>query len=268
MRTYTTRRRSNRADRDMLGGDEDFWGPFGKVASTGDVRDARVGGSHAGTSRAEVGRPTPTPTRRESPIRPPPAPSPTPPTPVSPLQPATTQAETEELATSFPPHGLLQRSTVVRKLRLRSPSPGDALEEGDVAATTQEAPTVATTEEEVPAQATTEEEVEGVATVEGEIAAAVEREEEVAAAATLAAVPMDHDDANADEQLVQRYIREEVDPVVGGLTPGMAMELGICPPTGRARSEMGTHFDFDMSIGGPPSCGGATSTDRAHHDMT
>ncbi|GBG83091.1 hypothetical protein CBR_g36709 [Chara braunii] len=274
VRTYTARRSVCRAEREMMWGDEDFWGPFGEVASTGDVRDDRGGASHADTSRAEAGRPTPT-TRQESPIPPPPAPSPAPPTPVLPVQLASTKSETEELASSLPPHGLLQRLTVVRQLWLRSPSPGVLQEEGEVAAAKQEAPTVGTAEEEVPVQATTEEEVAAAAMEreeevarEGDIAAAVEREEEVAAVAILASIPMDHDGADAEDNLMQLFIVEDLDPVVGGLTPGVAMELGIFPPTGGAGSEMGTHFDFDMSMGGPPSCSGATSTDRvsSRHD--
>ncbi|GBG79325.1 hypothetical protein CBR_g29475 [Chara braunii] len=151
----------------------------------------------------------------------------------------------------------------------------DAEKEGEVAATEQEASTVGTTEEEVPVRVTTEEDVAAAAVEmeeevawEGDIAATMEREEEVAATATLASIPMYHDGADAEDHLVQRFIAEEVDPVVGDLTPCMAMELGISPPTGGAGSEMGTHFDFDMSMGAPPSCGGATSTDRApsRHD--
>ncbi|GBG63878.1 hypothetical protein CBR_g39659 [Chara braunii] len=243
VRTYTARWAADRAEEEMQGGDEDLWGPFGEVASTGDARADRGGASHADTSRAEAGRPTPAPTGREPAVQPPPAPGPAPPTPVSPLQPATTQAETEELASSLPPQGGLQRSTVVRQLRLRSPSPGVLQEEGDVAAAAQEAATVSTAREEVPAQATAE--------------------EEVAAARLQEAVPMDHDGVDTDEQLVRRFITEEVDAVVGGLTPGAAMELGISGPTGGAGSEMGTHFDFDLSMGPQPTCGGATSTDRA-----
>ncbi|GBG84879.1 hypothetical protein CBR_g39341 [Chara braunii] len=159
VRTYATRRSACRAKREMMGGDEDFWGPFGEVAFTGDVRDDRGGASHADTSYTEARRLTPTPSRRESPIPSPPAPNPAPPTPVSPVQPASTQPETEELASSLPPHGLLQRLTVVRQLRLRSPSPGVLQEEGEVAAAEQEAPAVGTTEEEVSVQATAEEEV-------------------------------------------------------------------------------------------------------------
>ncbi|GBG83541.1 hypothetical protein CBR_g37257 [Chara braunii] len=163
VRTYTAWRAADRAEEEMQGGDEDLWGPFGEVASTGDVRPDRGGASHADTTRTEAGRPTPPPAGRKPAVQPPPAPSPAPPIPVSPLQPTTTQAETEELASSLPPHGVLPRSTVVRQLRLRSPSPGVLQEEGDVAAAAQEAPAVSTVREEVPTQATTEEEVAAAA---------------------------------------------------------------------------------------------------------
>ncbi|GBG83461.1 hypothetical protein CBR_g37173 [Chara braunii] len=151
---------------------------------------------------------------------------------------------------------------------------------------------VAASEEEVPAMAMGEEEVPAAATAEGEIAAAVEREKEVQAVATeeeevrtativegkeeaapTAVVPdvyMKHDGADAiedsddaEEHLMQQFIMEELDPVVGGFTSGMAKGLGMSPPTGWQISEMGPHFDFNMSMGAPPSCGGSTSTDWA-----
>ncbi|GBG61160.1 hypothetical protein CBR_g19235 [Chara braunii] len=62
-RAQTARRAADRAEREMLGGDEDFWGPFGEVASTGGP---------------EAQATTPTPTRRDSSMPPPPAPSPAP----------------------------------------------------------------------------------------------------------------------------------------------------------------------------------------------
>ncbi|GBG85882.1 hypothetical protein CBR_g40694 [Chara braunii] len=150
------------------------------------------GASNADTSRAEVGTLTPAPAGREPTVQLPPAPSPAPPTPVSPLHPATTLAETEELASSLPPHGLLQRSTVVRQLRLRSPFPGVLQEEGDVATAAQEAPTVSTAREEVPAQATAEKELAAVAPQE--------------------AIPMNHDGAGIDEKL-------ETTPHMGDMPP-------------------------------------------------
>ncbi|GBG85904.1 hypothetical protein CBR_g40717 [Chara braunii] len=107
VRTYMAQRAADQAEEEMQGGDEDLWGPFEEVASTGDARADRGGASHADTSCAEAGRPTPTPVGRESVVQPPPAPSHAPPIPVSPLQPATTQAEMEELASSLLPHGVL-----------------------------------------------------------------------------------------------------------------------------------------------------------------
>ncbi|GBG92998.1 hypothetical protein CBR_g58136 [Chara braunii] len=58
-RANTARRAADRADREMLGGEEELWGPFGEVASTGST--------YAWVT-------TPTPTRRESSMPPPPAP--------------------------------------------------------------------------------------------------------------------------------------------------------------------------------------------------
>ncbi|GBG65111.1 hypothetical protein CBR_g49474 [Chara braunii] len=95
----------------------------------------------------------------------------------------------------------------------------------------------------------------------GEVAAA---EEDIAAAAQVPDVAMNRDGADdaeggeaVEEHLVQQFITEELDPVVAGITSGVARGLGMLD------SEMGTHFDFDMSTGLPPSCGGAASTDRA-----
>ncbi|GBG78858.1 hypothetical protein CBR_g28083 [Chara braunii] len=85
-RAHTARRAANRADREMLGGEEEFWGPFGKVASTGGPEERAT---------------TPTPTRRESSIPPPSAPSPAPPSSVSPFQSATATADMEELGVSL-----------------------------------------------------------------------------------------------------------------------------------------------------------------------
>ncbi|GBG90280.1 hypothetical protein CBR_g50458 [Chara braunii] len=91
-------------------------------------------------------------------------------------------------------------------------------------------------------------------------------EEEVAATAPQEAVPMDHnadDGTDTDDQLMRRFITEEVDPVMGGFTPGTAIDPGISAHTGETVSEMGTHFNFDLSISAPPTCGWTTSTDRA-----
>ncbi|GBG67343.1 hypothetical protein CBR_g480 [Chara braunii] len=316
-RAHTTRRAAGRADREILGGEEEFWDPFGEVASTGNVCADRGRGLYAGTRGKEARVMTPTPTRRESSMPPPSTPSPAPPSPVSPLQPATAAADTEELASSLPQHGLLQRGGAVRQRRLRSPSPGILQEEGPpsaapvegkmIAAAVADATVTATVdeiaaaaaavlaevaaavvEEEAPA-ATVEgiaagviEEISasggaaaggaaagGAAAVEGEVAATVTVEEEEAP--SLAAVEGDvaglvkeeiaaaaevpH--GGTDECLMQHFLTEELDPVIAGMTPGVARGLGI------SYSEMGTHIDFDLSMGLPPSCGGATSTDRA-----
>ncbi|GBG89458.1 hypothetical protein CBR_g49249 [Chara braunii] len=60
-----------------------------------------------------------------------------------------------------------------------------------------------------------------------------------------------------DERLMQQFLTEELDPFIAGMTPGVARGFGI------SNSEMGIHLDFDSSMGLPPSCGRATSTDRA-----
>ncbi|GBG91718.1 hypothetical protein CBR_g53532 [Chara braunii] len=274
-RTYTTRRVADRAEREMMGGDEDCWGPFGEVASIGDVRDDRVRGSHAGTSRAEAGMRTPTPMRQASSIPPPPAPSPAPPSHVSPLQPATTAAEMEELASSLPQHGLQQRSTVLRQLRLQSSSPGVLQEEvghratqadwGGPARAEEEVTTavvvegeVAAVEEEVLAVATGEEEVPVGAAVEGEIEAAAEGEEEVALAAVVSDFDMEHDgeDANgggddAKEHLMQQFITEELDPIMGGFTPGVVRSgpLAISAPAPGLRR---VNSEVEAGLSSPP----------------
>ncbi|GBG60285.1 hypothetical protein CBR_g4240 [Chara braunii] len=107
----------------------------------------------------------------------------------------------------------------------------------------------------------------GAAVVEVEVAAAVEEEEAPSATAVEGEVPGPVEEEIAaqaevqrggdDEHLKQQLLMEELDPIIAGMTPGMARGFGI------SDSEMGTHLDFDLSMGLPPSCGGATSTDRA-----
>ncbi|GBG89268.1 hypothetical protein CBR_g48977 [Chara braunii] len=300
-RAHTARRAADRAEREMLGGEEEFWGPFEEVASTGGP---------------EVQATTPTPTRRESSMPPPPAPSPAPPSPVSPLQPATATADREELGSSLPQRGLLHRGGAVRQLRLRSPSPGILQEEGApsaaavessvapaavpdamIAASVEEiaAAAAAAVLEEMEASLLEEDppaaggaavaggtgggaaavevevaavvEVEVAAAVEVEVAAAVEEEEAPSVPAVEGEVPGPVEEEIAaqaevqrggdDERLMQQFLTEELDPVIAGMTRGVARGFGI------SDSEMGTHLDFDLSMGLPPSCGGATSTDRA-----
>ncbi|GBG62424.1 hypothetical protein CBR_g30377 [Chara braunii] len=283
-RAHTAQRVTDRAEREMLGGDEDFWGPLGEVASTGGP---------------EAQATTPTPTRRDSSMPPPPAPSPAPPSPVSPLQPATATADREELGSSLPQRDLLHRGGAVRQLRLRSPSLGILQEEGAPSAAAVEssvAPaavpdaTIAAAVEEIAAAAATlvleemaapvlEEDppaagggaaVEGqvaaaggagggAAAVEVEVAAAVEEEEAPSAAAVEEeiAAQAEVQRGGDDERLMQQFLTEELDPVIAGMTPGVARGFRI------SDSEMGTHIDLDLSMGLPPSCGGATSTDWA-----
>ncbi|GBG82445.1 hypothetical protein CBR_g34822 [Chara braunii] len=107
----------------------------------------------------------------------------------------------------------------------------------------------------------------GTAAVEVERAATVEEEEAPSAAAVEGGVagPVEEEIAaqtevqcgGDDERLMQQFLTEELDPVIAGMTPGVARGFGI------SDSEMGTHLDFDLSMGLPRSCGGATSTDRA-----
>ncbi|GBG85853.1 hypothetical protein CBR_g40664 [Chara braunii] len=73
-RTYTARRGRDFDEMEMMGENEDRWGPIS-------------------------------------------------PSPVSPLQMPAIEVETQELASSLPQHGPLHRSTVIRWLRLPSPSP-------------------------------------------------------------------------------------------------------------------------------------------------
>ncbi|GBG65397.1 hypothetical protein CBR_g50758 [Chara braunii] len=263
-RAHTARRAADRAEREMLGGEEEFWGPFGELPSTGGL---------------EAQATTPTLTRRKSSMSPPPAPSPAPPSPVSPLQLATATADREELGSSLPQRGLLHRGGAVRQLRLRSPSPGILQEEGALSTAAVEssvAPaavpdaTILAAVEEIAAAAAVAAEVEGQVAAEGGAgggAAAVEEEEAPSAAAVEGEVPRPVEEEIAaqakvqrggdDERLMQQFLTEELDPVIEGMTPGVARGFGI------SDSEMGTHLDLDLSMGLPPSCGGATSTDRA-----
>ncbi|GBG60738.1 hypothetical protein CBR_g12476 [Chara braunii] len=204
-------------------------------------------GTRKGMTQEQIAHPAPLP-----------APGPVSPSPVSPVQPRATEVETQELASSYPQHGLLHRSTAIRRLRLQSPSPRVLQEEvghhttptdmGGAAAAKVEVTAAPAVEAEV---AVAQEEVRGVATGEEEVRVGV------------AVVGEEVDGVDAEERLVQQFITEEVDLVVAGFTPGVARGLGMSPPTGCAGSEMGTHFDFDLSMDAPPSCGGAASTGRA-----
>ncbi|GBG61530.1 hypothetical protein CBR_g22327 [Chara braunii] len=60
-----------------------------------------------------------------------------------------------------------------------------------------------------------------------------------------------------DERFMQQFLTEQYDPVMAGMTPGVARGLGM------SDSQIGSQLDLDLSMGLPPSCGGATSTDRA-----
>ncbi|GBG71336.1 hypothetical protein CBR_g8757 [Chara braunii] len=99
----------------------------------------------------------------------------------------------------------------------------------------------------------------GAAAVEVEVAAAVEEEEAPSAAAVEEEIASQAEVQRGgdDERLMQQFLTEELDPAIAGMTPGVERGFGI------SDSEMGTHLDLDLSVGLPPSCGGATSTDRA-----
>ncbi|GBG62823.1 hypothetical protein CBR_g32406 [Chara braunii] len=278
-RTQTARRAADRAESKMLGGDEDFWGPFGEVASTGGP---------------EAQATTPTPTRRDSSMPPPPALSPAPRSLVSPLLP-----DREELRSSLPQRGLLHRGGAVRQLRLRSPSQGIGQEEGgplaaamesSMAPATMSDATIAAAVEEIAAAAAAAvlEEMAasvlaedpsatgggaavegkvaaaggaggGAAAMEVEVAAALEEEDAPSAAAVEEeiAAQAEVQRGGDDERLMQQFLTEELGPAIAGMTPSVERGFGI------SDSEMGTHLDLDLSVGLPPSCGGATSTDRA-----
>ncbi|GBG68014.1 hypothetical protein CBR_g1134 [Chara braunii] len=196
-------------------------------------------------------------------------------------------------------HGLVHKGGAVRQLRLQSPSPGILSEEGAPSAAAVEssvAPaavldmTIAAAVEEIAAAAAAsvlEEMVAsvleedppaagggaavegqvpavggaggGAAAVEVEVAAAVEEEEAPSAAVVEEeiAAQAEVQRGGDDERLMQQFLTEELDPAIAGMTPGVARGVGI------SDSEMGTNLDLDLTMGLPPSSGGATSTDRA-----
>ncbi|GBG67292.1 hypothetical protein CBR_g88580 [Chara braunii] len=221
-RTHAARRAANRADREMTGGDKDFWGPFGEVATTDDVRDDKVRGLHAGTSRTEARMTTPTLTRRELSMPPPSALSLAPPSPEEAVPSAAVEGEV-------------------------------AAAEGDAVA--QQSNNSGAVEGEV-VGATMLEEVRSAAVVEGEVATAVE---EIAAATDVLDVVMQRD--GADDTESSEAIEESLmHPVVRGITPGVVRGLGMFD------SEMGAQFDFDMSMGVAPSCGGVHRRIERHRE--
>ncbi|GBG61562.1 hypothetical protein CBR_g22359 [Chara braunii] len=99
----------------------------------------------------------------------------------------------------------------------------------------------------------------GAAAVEVEVAAALEEEDAPPAAAMEEeiAAQAEVQRGGDDERLMQQFFTEELGSAIAGMTPGVERGFGI------SDSEMGTHLDLDLSVGLPPSCGGATSTDWA-----
>ncbi|GBG88774.1 hypothetical protein CBR_g48391 [Chara braunii] len=248
---------ADKAEREMMGGEEELWGPFGEVASTG------------GTGARAT---SPAPTRRESSVLPPSAPSPTPPSPVAPYEPTTAAEDTEELASSLPQRGLLHRGGAVRQLRLRSPSPrvlqeeggpsaaaveGEMAMEGGLADTTiagvvdqiavaaaaslleELATSVLAEEAPAPGGADAVEgqagaaggevggATGGAAPLDGLVAAAAGAvEEEIGAQAEVSR-------GGGDERLMQQFLTEQYDPVMAGMTPGVS--CGVVETAPRTR---------------------------------
>ncbi|GBG91613.1 hypothetical protein CBR_g52647 [Chara braunii] len=283
-RAHTTRRDVDRAEREMMGGEEELWGPFGKVASTGGT-GARV------TS--------PAPMRQESSMPPPSAPSPAPPSPVAPYEPTTAAKDTKELASSLPQRGLLHRGGAEEGGPSAAAVEGEMAVEGGLADTTiagvvdqitvaaaaslleEMAASVLAEEAPAPGGADAVEGQAGVAggaaggvaggaaggapALDGLVAAAAGAaggadaveggtpgavEEEIGAQAEVSR-------GGSDERLMQQFLTDQYDPVMAGMTPGVARGLGM------SDSQMRSHLDLDLSMGPPPSCGGATSTDHA-----
>ncbi|GBG90889.1 hypothetical protein CBR_g51396 [Chara braunii] len=239
-RAQTARRAADRAEREMLGGDEDFWGPFGEVASTGGP---------------EAEATTPTPTRRDSSMPPPPAPSPAPRSPVSPLQP-----DREELGSSLPQHRLLHRGGAEEGAPLAaavesSVAPA-AVPDATIAAAVEEIATASVLEEmaasvleeDPPAAgggATVEGQVVaaggaggGAAAVEVEVAVAVEEEAALSAATVEEeiAAQAEVQRGGDDERLMQQFLTEELGPAIAATvqcTPAPSSVVGF--PTSPSR---------------------------------
>ncbi|GBG72100.1 hypothetical protein CBR_g11033 [Chara braunii] len=210
-RAHTAPRAADRAEREMLGGEGEFWGPFGGVG---------VLFASARTSPQRRGSPPPSPGILQE-------------------EGAPSAAAVEGIATAAATSVLEEMASLV--LEEDPPTEGGgAAVEGQMAATGGAGVKVRA--------AVDEEEDPSAAAVEGEVPGPVE--EEIAAQAEVQR-------GGDDERLMQQFLTEELDPVIAGITPGVARGFGI------SDSEMGTHLDLDLSMGLPPSCGGATSTDRA-----
>ncbi|GBG64696.1 hypothetical protein CBR_g46239 [Chara braunii] len=324
-RTYTTRRGGDFDEMEMMGENEDRWGLFGEVASTGDVLDERVGGSHARSSRAEVGITTPTATRPQSSIPPPPAPSSAPPPapssappPASSPPPPPAQSSAPFGATSsfeFSANSYSMSSAMYYSVSCATScfkscatsSSGYCITIARFASSAARYRGGDAGVDILLASARSSAQIYGDSSVEVTITfpegfagggwtpchseghgggsrsggggdssangggggsssggggtSSGDGEEEVRVGVDV--VGEEVDGVDAEERLMQQFITEEVDPVVGGFTSGVARGLGMSPPTGCAGSEMGTHFDFDLSMGAPPSCSGAASTGGA-----
>ncbi|GBG78439.1 hypothetical protein CBR_g26468 [Chara braunii] len=220
----------------------------------GDVCADRVRGSYVGTSRTEARVTTPTLTRRESSMPPPSAPSFAPASPVSPPEPATATADTEELASSLAQHGLLRRGGAIHQLRLRSPSLRILQEEGEVAAAAAAAAATATVEEIA------------AATVEGEVATAVEEKIAPAAAVEEIAAAVVEEIAAAGatatvEEEVAATVEEE-----GALSAAAVERGGGSPRRGDSRRGGDLEDLQDLASGDGAGASGEPDTSSAVGD--
>ncbi|GBG78839.1 hypothetical protein CBR_g28063 [Chara braunii] len=281
-RAHTTRRG---ADREMLGGEE-FWGPFSEVASTG---GPEAQATTPTPTRRESSMPPP-------PATSPAPPSPVSPL-QSAMATADREelgsslpqrgllhrgGAVRQLRLRSPSPGILQEEGPPSAAAVESSVAPAAVPNATILAAVEEIAAAAAAEAAVlekMAASVLEEDppaAGGGATVEGQVAAAggagggtaaVEEEGAPSAAAVEGEVPGPVEEEIAaqaevqrggdDERLMQQFHTEELDPVIEGMTPGVARGFGI------SDSEIGTHLDLDLSMGLPPSCSGETSTDRA-----
>ncbi|GBG86498.1 hypothetical protein CBR_g41492 [Chara braunii] len=219
-RAHTAGRDADRAKREMMGGEEELWVPFGEVASTG------------GTGARAT---SPAPTRQESSMPPPSAPSRAPPSPVAPYEPTTSAEDTEELASSLPQRGLLHRGGVIAVAAATSlleemaasvladeapaPGGGDAVEGqagGAGGAAGGAAGGGAAALDGLVAAAAGA--AGGADAVEGGMPGAVEEE---------IGTQVEASRGGRDERLMQQFLTEQYDPVMAGMTPGRRRDEGV-----------------------------------------
>ncbi|GBG61346.1 hypothetical protein CBR_g20379 [Chara braunii] len=223
-RTHTAQRVADLADREMLGGDKDFWRPFGEVATTGDMRDHRVRGSHAGMIQTEARMTTPAPTRRVHAA-------------TSSSESCTTIARGEgTINNTCGGGGGSSGGGCSSSSNSNSGGGGGSSGEVDNSGGRGGGASAAAVEEEV---AAAEEEIAAAAQMSD---VAMQREQVNRAPIFQAQMQRDGEDdaeggATVKERLMQQFMTEELDPVAARITPGVARGLGM------SDSEMGTHFD-------------------------